>query len=113
MVRFPPFGMASRALTARFMMTCSICPGSAFTCASAGSRTVRNFMSSPIRRCNIFSILAITVFRSSTWGVSTCCRLKASSCRVRDAARSPAPLISFTNVLAVSSEASISRRSSE
>ena len=31
MVSLPPEGMASRALTARFMMTCSICPASART----------------------------------------------------------------------------------
>ena len=31
MVRTPPWGMASRAFTTRFMSTCSICPGSALT----------------------------------------------------------------------------------
>ena len=31
MVSLPPAGMASRAFTARFMMICSSCPGSAFT----------------------------------------------------------------------------------
>ena len=30
-VSVPPSGIASRALTARFSSTCSICPGSAFT----------------------------------------------------------------------------------
>jgi hypothetical protein len=34
MVSVPPPGMASRALTAMFMMTCSICPGSIRTLAS-------------------------------------------------------------------------------
>ncbi len=30
-VRRPPFGMASRAFTARFITTCSICPASTWT----------------------------------------------------------------------------------
>ena len=35
----PPFGMASRALTTRFMMTCSSWPGSAFTWPSGWIRS--------------------------------------------------------------------------
>ena len=38
MPRRPPFGIASRAFTARFMMTCSICPRSAATDHRPGCR---------------------------------------------------------------------------
>ena len=63
MVSLPPRGMASRALTARFMMTCSIWPGSAFTRPSAESNTVESSTSSPIRRRNIFSMPRTTSLR--------------------------------------------------
>ena len=43
--------MASRAFTARFMITCSICPGSAFTQPRSGASTVASSTSSPINRC--------------------------------------------------------------
>ena len=36
MKSFPPLGMASRALTARFMTTCSIWPGSTLTRPRSG-----------------------------------------------------------------------------
>src|ERR1022692_832690 len=36
MVRVPPFGMASRAFTTRFISTCSIWPGSALTIPRSG-----------------------------------------------------------------------------
>ena len=61
-------GMASRALTARFKITCSICPGSAFTEASFGSGKNEYSMCSPIRRGSILPISATTAFKSSTRG---------------------------------------------
>ncbi len=57
-VSMPPVGIASRALTTRFMMTCSICPGSTFTFAEASRRArVRSSMSSPMRRRTSCSML--------------------------------------------------------
>ena len=53
--------MASRALTARFMRTCSIWPGSAFTRAEVRRRApIASAMSSPITRRSIFSMSATT-----------------------------------------------------
>ena len=94
-VSVPPPGIASRALTARFMMTCSIWPGSACTGARLGSRGgARVDMSSPIRRRSIGPVLATTSFRSSTCGCSTCWRLNASSWRVSAGRASAARWIS-------------------
>ena len=86
-MRRPPWGMASRALTARFMTTCSICPRSAFTRPSPGVGVVRSAMSSPIRRPSRSFMSVVTALRSRTTGSSTCLRLKARSWRVRSAAR--------------------------
>ncbi len=94
MVSLPPLGMASLALIARFMITCSICPGSTSTCHNAGSGIVNNSTSSPTRRPSIFSIPVNSSLRSRTLGVIICLRLKARSCLVRDAALSPAFLVS-------------------
>src|SRR2546421_217625 len=52
----PPSGMASRALTVRFNMTCSIWLGSAFTCNREVSSSNFNATSSPMRRGSIFSM---------------------------------------------------------
>ena len=49
-----------------------------------------NSMSSPMRRRSRRSMSPTTAFRSTTLGSSTCLRLKASSWRVRAAARSAA-----------------------
>src|SRR3989442_1262730 len=86
MVSRPPFGIASRALTARLMMICSIWPGSALTTPRSGARNVVSRTSSPIRRLSSFSVPATVVFRSRALGWSTCWRLNASSWRVRAAA---------------------------
>ena len=56
MVSLPPEGMASRALTARFMMTCSICPASARTGQRLGLGTMTRSMSSPIMRVSILHV---------------------------------------------------------
>jgi hypothetical protein len=93
MVNWPPFDIASLALTARFIITCSICPGSAFTRPKDGSPQMSRSMSSPIIRRRSLEILLTTALRSSIFGSNTCCRLKASSCRVSSAARWPASSI--------------------
>ena len=90
MVSLPPRGMASRAFTARFMMTCSICPGSTLIDASPAAATAMSSTSSPIRIRSIFSIPPQMSLRSTILGASTCCRLNASRCRVKLAARFPA-----------------------
>src|SRR6266566_2936211 len=88
MVSLPPCVIASRALTARLMMICSIWPGSALTTPRSGARNVVSRTSSPIRRLSSFSVPATVVFRSRALGWSTCWRLNASSWRVRAAAPS-------------------------
>ena len=53
----PPAGMASRALTARFITTCSICTGSALMQSRPGStRTVRRTFSSSSRRQHLAQV---------------------------------------------------------
>src|SRR2546422_185612 len=52
----PPCGIASRALTTRFMTIWSTCPGSALIRPSAAPWTVVSSMSSPIMRRSILSI---------------------------------------------------------
>ena len=94
-VIFPPWGIASRALTTRFISTCSICPGSALIFPISGLSSVTNSMLSGISLPSIFPISVTRKLRSKTFGCSICLRLKASSCRVKTAARSPAFLISW------------------
>src|SRR6266478_5569697 len=88
MVRWPPSGSASRALTTRFAMTCSIWPGSAFTRPSPEPARKTSSISSPINRWSMVVMPDTTVLRSRTLGASICFRLKASSCFVSAAARS-------------------------
>ena len=83
MVSLPPEAMASRALTARFMMTCSICPASARTDQRFGPGTMTRSMSSPIMRVSILMFSVATSFRLTILGASICLRLKASSWRVK------------------------------
>src|SRR5438105_2773413 len=45
MVSLPPSGIASRAFTARLMITCSICPGSTNTLPRPGASTATSSMS--------------------------------------------------------------------
>ena len=69
----PPVAASpSRAFTTRFITTCCICPGSASTGASSGSRVLVNCMFSGSRRCNIRVRSWTTVLRSSTTGSNTC-----------------------------------------
>ena len=94
MVRVPPRGIASRALAARFIVTCSSWPWSALMVARPGVRMVRSSMSSPISRPIMLCMPRTTSFRSRMRGRITCPLLKARSCAVRSAARSAALLIS-------------------
>ena len=93
MARVPPVAMASRALTAKFRMICSICTVSASTWPMSAPRTDSSSMSSPIRRRSIGSMAEITTFRSRTSCRMICLRLKANNCLVSEAARSPAERI--------------------
>ena len=93
----PPDGIASRALTARFMMTCSIWPGSALMRRTRSPRAGIKVMSSPITRPSMVCMPPTRVFRSRTCGSRICWRLKASSCRVNNAALRPALTISWTS----------------
>ena len=99
MVSLPPLGMASRALTARFMMTCSRRPGIGLhRIAATAAGMVTSSMSSPIRRRSIFSIC---MTRSLTWtvrGSSGCRRLKASNWWVSAPPRSAERRISSSAV---------------
>ena len=73
-VSLPPSGIASRALTTRFMITCSICPGSALILPSdgaAGPSEARCLRRSRGAAC--LSIFAMISLRSTTAGASTCC----------------------------------------
>ena len=94
-------------------MTCSICPGSAFTAPSSGPGIITRSMSSPISRVSIFRFSVTTAFRSRTFGASICFRLKASSWRVSEVARSAAVAISFAGPRSVGSGPSRSSRNSE
>ena len=63
MVSRPPPGMASRELTARFTMACSTWFGSALMLPAFPSRLITSSISSPISRCSIFSVWAMTALR--------------------------------------------------
>ena len=86
MVSRPPSGMASRALTTRFMITCSSWLGSAFTLPRSGRGTKTSCIVSPSSRWSMACIPSTMPLRSSTLGASTCLRLKARSWRVSAAA---------------------------
>ncbi len=88
MVRLPPDGIASDAFTARFIMTCSICPGSALIRPSDSPARKMNAMSSRTSRFRMLNISETSEFRFSTLGCNICIRLNANNWRVRDAARS-------------------------
>src|SRR5262249_11802124 len=63
-VKRPPLGMASRALTTRFMSTCSNWPGSALIGQGEGSSVVTSSMSSPISRRSSLLVSVTRVLRS-------------------------------------------------
>lgn len=87
MVNWPLFGIASLAFTARLMITCSICPGSAFTRPKDGSAQMTSSMPSPISYRRNFELVLTIALKSSTFGPNTCCQLKACNCLVNSAAR--------------------------
>ncbi len=86
----PPPGIASRAFTTIFKITCSICPGSARTVFNCGASMAVNSMSSPSMRRNMRSISRTSALRSTSDARTPCRRLKASNWRVRSVARSEA-----------------------
>ena len=95
MVSVPPSGMASRALTPRLAMTCSIWPGSAITKPSAGSRSSPREIRSPTTRRSMPPISCTMVLRFTSRGCMTCFRLYARSWRTSPAARCAARPISW------------------
>ncbi len=95
MVSLPPEGMASRAFTARFMMTCSICPASARTDQRLFPGVMTRSISSPIMRVSILRFSVAMSLRLTIRGASICFRLNANNWRVKDEARSEALAISW------------------
>jgi hypothetical protein len=93
MVRRPPFGMASRALTARLVTTCSSWPASTRTEARPARGEMVSLMSSPITRRSIGSTFCRPRLTFITFGCCDSRRLNASICRVSSAARMAARLI--------------------
>jgi hypothetical protein len=109
----PPSGIASRAFTTRLITTCSSCPGSASTYQSPGSAWVSTTTPAPARRRTMPSSSVSTLLSESTLGCSTWRRLKASSWRVRPAARWPAWRICSTSPRMGSPLRTSSRRRSQ
>ncbi len=97
MVSLPPCGIASRALTTRFMRTCSSADGSAHTGCAPAASTVVTWMCSSSRRRSIFSMPETRWLRSTLRTAKDCARVNASSWRVSCAAREPARTISATS----------------
>ena len=87
-------GIASRAFTARFMITCSTWFGSALIRPRPLPSTVSSRMLSPMRRRSSSLIPTTTQLRSMSRGCKTCLRLNASSLCVKAAARAAAFSIS-------------------
>ena len=83
MVRRPPLGMASRALTTRFINTWPIWLASAMMLWMLAERKVFMMISSPMRRDSILVMSSTMMFRLVTFISMTCLRLKASNCWVR------------------------------
>ena len=87
-INCPPCGMASRALTARFNITCSIIEGSASMAGASGACSATSEMFSPINRSSIRLIVVTVSPREMTLRCNTWRRLKVSNCFVKLAARS-------------------------
>ena len=84
----PPAPMASRALTQRFIRTCSSWPRSTETGPTVASGVNSRAMPSPMMRRSMRRWSRTTPLTSSRVRLSTCCRLNTSSWRVSWAARS-------------------------
>ncbi len=87
MLSVPPATMASRALTARLMITCSSWPWSTRTSPSSRPCTILRSIEAPISRRSRLESSASTSVIDSTFGCSVCWREKARSWRTRFAAR--------------------------
>ena len=87
MVSLPPFGMASRALTARLMMAISSWFASMLVCHRPADMTVSMEICSPMVRCNRSDMPPTRRLTSSGFGSRGCCRENARSRWVSDAAR--------------------------
>ena len=84
----PPFGMASRALTARLTMTCSNWEMSAFTGHRSRPCMTSSVTFSPIsRRSSMRQVVRAARRDRAPAGASVCLRENASRCRTRLAAR--------------------------
>ncbi len=90
MVRTPPLGIASLALTQRFITTCSSMPLSPFTAPTALPGTHSRRMCSPMSLRTILRMSSTIRLKSRTSMAITCLRLNSSSCLVSSAAL-PAP----------------------
>jgi len=100
----PPSGMASRALTPRFMMICSSSARSASTGWRPDSTSTVRTMSSPSMRRSIAPISITTSFRSRGRGSFFFRRLTVRSWSVRPVARFTAsPIISMSRFCGASS----------
>ncbi len=89
--------IASRALKARLMSTCSSWERSARTMASSGVSDVSTFTLAGSIRRSTGTISSTTGFSRRSVGWRTCCRLKVSNCVVIFAARTAALRISSTS----------------
>src|SRR5215831_7094909 len=87
MVNWPPSGMASRELAARFMTISSISCGSTRMRHTFGSSLLLITMCSPISGRSRACMLVRRWFRLTSFGFSTLRRLNASSCLVSVLAR--------------------------
>ena len=77
--RVPPFAMASRALTARLMITCTNCVRSAFTYQRSRPGEILSVIVSPSDRLSSGARSVSVSPSSSTSACSVCRREKASS----------------------------------
>ena len=93
MVRRPPCGIASRALTTRFMITCPIWCGLALTRLRPESSRVRSSMLSPSRGWSTRVTFPTSWFRSTGVGAGGGRRLPARICWARAAPHSVARLM--------------------
>ena len=110
-VSVPPRGIASRAFTARFMMTWWSNPGSARTEGRSAARRTSTRMSSPMTRFKSRAV-SVTISLRFTGEMRTSrLRLKVSSCPVRAAARSPARRMSSVSSTARCDSPSVSAAS--
>ena len=103
MSRRPPAGIASRALTARLMSTCSIWVRSARTPSSLRANRVTSSMSAPMTRLSSPRVDSTTSLRSRVVGISILRRLKDSSWSTSAAPRVAACSISARSARIASS----------